>query len=60
MDMEYRNVHKYRFVIFARLRGAIGVCYPHTVTVEAADEDAARLKLYDTHEHISVLEVSRA
>ena len=55
MDMECRNVAKYRFVIQARLRGALGVWNTHTVTVEAADKDAARLKLYDTHEHISVL-----
>lgn len=35
--------------------GAIGAFCEFIVTVEAENEDAARLKLYDTHEHISKL-----
>lgn len=53
-----RNVVRYRFEIYARLRGAIGVCYLHTVEVDATDAEAARLKLYDTHEHIQVLKIA--
>ena len=43
-----------RITFNGKLRGALGISYRHVVTVEAADSDAARLKLYDTHEHISI------
>ena len=36
-----------------REKGAIGINYRINLHVEAANEDEARLKLYDTHEHIS-------
>jgi hypothetical protein len=33
-------------------KGAIGVLQNHRVAVEAPNEEAARLKLYETHDHI--------
>lgn len=38
--------------------GAIGAFSPFTVAVEGDDEDAAKLALYKTHEHISNLALS--
>lgn len=46
---------KYLAQFVGRTRGAIGIFYPCEVTVEAANQEAARLKLYDTHEHIQGL-----
>lgn len=43
---------KYTFQFMGRLIGALGIKTIHTVTVDADTEEAARLKLYDTHEHI--------
>lgn len=40
-----------------REAGAIGIFSAHTATVQAANEEAARLKLYDTHEHITRLQL---
>lgn len=40
----------YRF--YGRKVGAIGVMSEHTVTVVAESDDAAFVKLYDTHEHV--------
>ena len=45
---------KFRIQFIGRERGAIGIRYATEKTVEAPDADAAVLKLYDTHEHISV------
>jgi hypothetical protein len=36
----------------ARKVGAIGVFYPNTREVEAENEEAARLKLYEEFDHI--------
>ena len=44
----------YRITFFGRLAGALGESGHHTLTVEAPDVEAARLKLYDTHEHLSI------
>jgi len=35
-----------------RLSGAKGVVYPDSVVVQAHNPAAARLKAYDTHEHL--------
>ena len=37
--------------------GAIGICYPDSVVVYAEDEEAAHLKAYDTHEHLTNVNV---
>jgi len=37
--------------------GAIGIFYPDSVVVYAEDEDAAHLKAYDTHEHLTGINV---
>lgn len=47
---------RYRATFHGRLRGAIGISYRHQVTVEVppgTSEDGVKLKLYDTHDHIS-------
>ena len=38
--------------------GAIGIFYPITTTVQAENEEAARLKLYDKYEHIMGLKLT--
>ncbi len=48
---------KWKAQFFGRLKGAIGMCYWFEVVVDAPDGDAARLKLYDTHEHVDHLTV---
>jgi hypothetical protein len=48
---------RYRITFQGRKRGAIGVFYEITETVEAPDADAAVLKLYDTWEHIHAPDV---
>jgi len=49
------NVDKqWTFEIVGRKVGAIGICYPITLTVEAPTYDEAVLRMNDTHEHISV------
>lgn len=40
-----------------RLAGALGVTYPIKATVEAIDEEGARLALYERYEHILVRSV---
>ena len=40
-----------------RLSGAQGIFYPDSVVVYAEDEDAAHLKAYDTHEHLTGINV---
>lgn len=52
------KANKYTFKILARLNGAIGKRYKYTVTVEAENEEAAKIKLYDTHEHIFIYSVN--
>ena len=48
------NMNEYFFDIYAREKGAIGINIHTSVTVKAENYDAAVLKLYDTHEHISI------
>ena len=38
----------------ARLKNAIGVTYHFSDTVQAENEEQARIKLYDTWEHIRI------
>lgn len=40
-----------------RERGAIGVMYPGGVTVRAASPGAAKLKAYETHEHLMCVKI---
>lgn len=40
---------------WGKLKGAIGKSCRHSVQIEAEDETTARLKLYETHEHIFYL-----
>ena len=49
---------KYTFSILAVKIGAIGKRSKFTVTIEAEKFEAAKLKLYDTHEHIFILKVN--
>jgi hypothetical protein len=44
---------KYVATFSGRKVGALGVWSRFTVEVEADNKEAAALKLYDTHEHIS-------
>jgi hypothetical protein len=44
---------KWKLDFVGRKVGAIGIRYPITITVEAESANEARLKAYDTHEHIS-------
>lgn len=43
---------RYEVQFYGRRIGALGVTYPITAVVDAATEDAARLQLYETYEHI--------
>lgn len=43
-----------------RLRGAIGIFYPCRVAVQGENEEAATLRLYDTHEHLKGLKLREA
>lgn len=43
---------RYTFKFIGRIIGAIGITYPITLTLTAADEAEARGRLYFTHEHI--------
>ncbi len=45
----------FKITFIGREAGAIGICYRIEKTVQAADAKAARLKLYETHEHIIVI-----
>ena len=47
----------YRARFIGKLLGAIGISYAHDVRVEAPNPEAARLKLYETHDHIHRLEL---
>ena len=44
---------KYTAHFIGKNKGPIGILQRFKVVVEADNEDDARLKLYDTHEHIS-------
>ena len=45
----------FKITFIGREAGAIGICYRIEKTVQAADAKAARLKLYETHEHITII-----
>ena len=49
---------KYKFTFIGVKRGAIGKRLQFTVTTEAENFEDAKLKLYDTHEHIQILKVN--
>ena len=46
---------KYKFTFLGVENGAKGKRYKYTVTTEAYNFNDAKLKLYDTHEHIRIL-----
>lgn len=48
---------KYNATFIGREVGAIGISYNITATVEGANEEAARLALYDRYEHILGLQL---
>lgn len=49
---------RFRIQFVGRKVGAIGIVYRHDVTVEAETPEDAVAKLYDTHEHITGLEIA--
>jgi len=49
---------QYFFKIYARMNDAIGDLHYDFIKVQALDYDSAVLKLYDTHEHITVIDYS--
>ena len=49
----------WRVVFYGREAGAIGALSWWDITVEAPSIDAARLKLYETHEHIRIESIER-
>jgi hypothetical protein len=48
-------MHTYRIHFMGRHIGAIGIFQEFTETVQAENDEAARLKLYDKYEHIRVI-----
>ena len=52
------KTNKYTFKILAVLIGSIGKRCKHTVTIETETEADAKLKLYDTYEHIFICSVN--
>lgn len=52
-------MNKYTFEFYGRFKNAIGIDYRHTAIVKANTEQEARLKLYDTHEHIHMCKLVR-
>jgi hypothetical protein len=49
---------KYKFTFLGVKNGAIGKHVKFTITTEAENFESAKLKLYDTHEHIQILSVN--
>jgi hypothetical protein len=47
----------YKATFMGRQKGAIGIFYKITDTVEADNREDANLKLYDNYEHISLLQL---
>ncbi len=47
----------YSASFIGRQLGAIGIFYPIRFELEAPDLEAAKLKLYETHEHLSDLRI---
>lgn len=50
-------MNRYTLAFNARTIGALGIWSDYQRTVDAPTEDAARLRLYETHEHISGVRV---
>ena len=48
----------YKFNFLGVLNGSIGKRVKITKVIEADNFDDAKLKLYDTHEHITILKVN--
>lgn len=46
---------RYRALFTGKVRGALGISSRYMRDVEAPDEESARLKLYETYEHIGGL-----
>lgn len=46
------DINRYKISFTGRLKGAIGIFYKITDTVQAANENDAILALYDKYEHI--------
>jgi hypothetical protein len=46
-------MNRYRFAGYGRKVGALGLAGPFTCDVEAADEAAARIAVYEQYEHIA-------
>ena len=51
-------MQKYKFYFEGRKNNAIGKFYKFTLIIEAANFEAAKLKIYDTHEHIRILKLN--
>jgi hypothetical protein len=51
-------VRKYQIAFKGRQVGALGVLSTYSKIVDGCDVEAAKLKLYDTHEHISIMTIS--
>jgi hypothetical protein len=49
---KHKTMKTYASSFIGRTKGALGLTYPCTATVQAKDEKEALVKLYDTHEHI--------
>lgn len=49
---------RWRLEIFARERGAIGICSTYSIVVEADNQSTALLRAYETHEHISLKSIT--
>lgn len=52
------KTNKYTFKILAVLIGSISKKYKYTVTIDAETEADAKLKLYETYEHIFIYSVN--
>lgn len=51
-------IYFYQANFNGRLVGAIGISYAHTVNLWAKNKGEARLKLYNTHDHIKYLSLT--
>lgn len=51
-------MQKYKLTFLGVKLGAIGKRVKFTITTEAENFENAKLKLYDTHEHIQLLSVN--
>lgn len=52
------QIQEWFFDFFGRKVGAIGITYHNFAKVEAPNREEAELRLYDTYEHISRLQLS--